>query len=755
MKTELQDFCSEYSEFAAPLLQALDSSLEKVDAASRASLLGETRPVLADVQHRLKILVDKLEAQQAYLIIFGPLKSGKSTLMNAISGSYVSEVSSLPAYPCLVYVRDGEKQTYSTTSYGGRRQEFDDSSALQHMVDEKHAELALKLQEAEADGREFEPVIDFPDALRRVDISLPAADLAKSGVVLVDTPGLYSRMKFGYDLMTRDFRDAAACAVFVVKTENLFLEQVFAEFNELLDIFSRVFLVVNIDAGKKDLAPDGSLRPSAESAAPQSVVEAFESLAMDAPMRKALDEGRLNIYPIDLLSAAARRLSQEETDEQIAPAPFDGFLGDLSDYLNSSDYLVEFRRDSLNQGEMLAGELRQATSGEVIDSIRSRCEEESAVLEQLTKRRIATGAAGAIDWKASLAPSTQKLMDEVKSMASDAVAQLQRQFPQALDEWFENDNSLEELQEVGFALQINAEANRLADQSRGAVQRNLGGMFAGAELAVDARTALQLLQIDLMALGENPRQLLAADTFSIQNFELDVNEIPVQRGFFDYLFFRSPAKIRRLLFGPDGSSDIPARLKARRLGEAARENIAEQVAAYTRREVGEALESAVNELAGAHAEKLRTSVDAVLAGMITELDTRQEAVRVEIEEMNRLLGLVDGLSQTAAQFSERLDGMRSTDSPDSGDDDMESDFPVIDEFPEELENTEEPDDPEEDSEDDSAKKPAPDGGDLPDETEAEEPDETEAQEPDETEAQEPDESGETKQTDKEQAYADS
>ena len=32
----------------------------------------------------------------------GPLKSGKSTLLNAISGSYVSEVTTLPAYADLV-----------------------------------------------------------------------------------------------------------------------------------------------------------------------------------------------------------------------------------------------------------------------------------------------------------------------------------------------------------------------------------------------------------------------------------------------------------------------------------------------------------------------------------------------------------------------------------------------------------------------------------------------------------------------------
>ena len=95
--------------------------------------------------------------------------------------------------------------------------------------------------------------MDFPEAIKRIDVKAPAPDMEESGAVLVDTPGLYSRMKFGYDRMTRDFRNAAACAVFVVKTDNVFLEQVFNEFSELLDLFSRIFLVLNIDSTKVDV----------------------------------------------------------------------------------------------------------------------------------------------------------------------------------------------------------------------------------------------------------------------------------------------------------------------------------------------------------------------------------------------------------------------------------------------------------------------------------------------------------------------
>ena len=168
----------------------------------RLSLAG-----LNEVKHRLKSLIDKVEGQQAYLLIFGPLKSGKSTLMNAISGAYVSEVTSLPAYPCLVYVRHGDQASIKLTRYNGRETSTEDKNVMEVLINDSHSNLADRIRKVEEAGREFDPGLDYPEAIRRIDIDLTAHELNDSGTVLVDTPGLYSRMKFGYDLMTREFRN--------------------------------------------------------------------------------------------------------------------------------------------------------------------------------------------------------------------------------------------------------------------------------------------------------------------------------------------------------------------------------------------------------------------------------------------------------------------------------------------------------------------------------------------------------------------
>lgn len=664
MKTELRDFCVEYSEFASPLLKALNTSLDQIDGAGRVEMLGEARPMLADVQHRLKILVDKLEAQQAYLIIFGPLKSGKSTLMNAISGSYVSEVSSLPAYPCLVYVRDGEAPSFSTMSYGGQSEVIGGGDELQELVDAKHGELADKLKKAEEAGRGFDPARDFPAALRRVDISLPAAELAKSGVVLVDTPGLYTRMKFGYDLMTRDFRDAAACAVFVVKTENLFLEQVFAEFNKLLDIFSRVFLVVNIDGSKKDLAPDGSLRPSVESEAPEQVVEAFESLAMEAPLRKAFEQGRLNIYPIDLLSAAAARLGEEgesaDEEGQKAASSFDGFLSDLSDYLNSSDYLAEFRRDSINQGTLLAGELRDAVSGDAVEQVHSTCEADREQLDVLRKRQDAVQCISEIDWDAAFAATRRMTASEISTIVGDAVVQLRGGLARVLDEWFGADRSLADLCDSGFGEKIEAEAKRLGEQAREIMRRHLGGALAGAELEAGARAALRHLDIDLAAIsGGSAEQLDSADSFVVGKFELDPDSVPVRRRFYDLLLFRSQARLRRKVFGEDGRRDIPAKLKTRRLGDEAKEFLIMQAQDFVKNGLAGAMEKEAEALADSHVATLRGAVASKVKEDETALGEEVAALQEEILELEKLLSLTEGMALAVKAFDDRLSGLQT------------------------------------------------------------------------------------------------
>src|SRR5262249_40855553 len=97
MHSQLQKFCAEFDALVRPLLQPFTAAASALADAAGGTPGRELRPPLLELHHHLTVLCNKVADQHAYVLIFGPLKSGKSTLMNAVAAAYVSEVSSLPA----------------------------------------------------------------------------------------------------------------------------------------------------------------------------------------------------------------------------------------------------------------------------------------------------------------------------------------------------------------------------------------------------------------------------------------------------------------------------------------------------------------------------------------------------------------------------------------------------------------------------------------------------------------------------------
>src|SRR6188508_879912 len=98
MRTLLSAFCEQFDAIARPLKDPLDRACDTLSGAPIDLPARRVLPGLREVRQQFDALVEKVAAQQSYVLIFGPLKSGKSTLMNAVSAAYVSEVTCLPAY---------------------------------------------------------------------------------------------------------------------------------------------------------------------------------------------------------------------------------------------------------------------------------------------------------------------------------------------------------------------------------------------------------------------------------------------------------------------------------------------------------------------------------------------------------------------------------------------------------------------------------------------------------------------------------
>ncbi|MDA7510863.1 dynamin family protein [Verrucomicrobia bacterium] len=706
MKTEISDFCKEYSSALIPAGAALDAVIEQIESDSQEGVLRLNLAGLNEVKHRLKSLIDKVEGQQAYLLIFGPLKSGKSTLMNAISGAYVSEVTSLPAYPCLVYVRHGEKPTIKLTRYNGRETETEDKNVMEVLINDSHSNLADRIRTVEEAGREFDPGLDYPEAIRRIDIDLTAHELNDSGTVLVDTPGLYSRMKFGYDLMTREFRNSAACAVFVVKTDNLFLEQVFEEFNDLLGLFSRVFLVVNIDSSKRDLRPDGSLQPSLESENPQKIIDAFQLLSMSAALRTASKDGRLKIYPIDLLNAASQHLlaangsdpqvdaiakavldtatSEGETteiadnsDEQSDPAAtlpeglkaragrpddFQAFLSELTEYLNSSDYLFELMSDSFRQGDSLREEMVRNCEADSIQEFVTQQRRLRNEVEEINEQLIATRTLADFNWDKAFEGTHADLEQEATRFAKEVKEDLQKSLQSGIENWFETPECLGDLVDKTWQGRIEALQKQISEKMAASVKNVVDSSSGGARPTPEMVISLDRVRLSLRDVyNSSIKALSGLPKVAECSIELDLNDIPVNRTFWDRILFQSQAKVRRRLLGASGElkNEVPPGKKRKRLlpgGKAALESIVEEQLKGILPGVPNRCSRDYLKL---YVEQFKMNFSSQMKIRQAELDKSKQKLERRIEANDRISGAFETLDTAISGLEGEMDGLKN------------------------------------------------------------------------------------------------
>ncbi|MDG2149798.1 MAG: dynamin family protein [Planctomycetota bacterium] len=656
MKTLLSQFCEEFDGVVRPLLQPLTQAADTLNHVSDKTGVRSLLPTVLDVRHHLSTVADKVAEQQAYVLIFGPLKSGKSTLMNAISAAYVSEVTTLPAYPCMVYVSHAEKVGFTVTRFNGQQEEFSDMASMRTLLEWAHNELADRIREVEARNEIFDPAEHIPQAIRRIDVKLPAEHLADSSAVLVDTPGLYSRMKFGYDRMTREFRNTASSAIFVVKTDNLFLEQVFDEFGDLLKLFSRIFLVVNIDSTKRDLLADGELGPSLECHDPDRIITAFENLAMTAPLKSALKEGRLKIYPVDLLRAASGRVkgTGEESD---GGAEFKTFQRELTDYLNSTDYLVSFLGDSLKQAWGLLGELKNLCERDAVKELAEKVARLESEQQRLESMEQAVERLTACDWDSFFSA----LGTDLSSIARGRIEKLREQTSQGLgevmDAWFEADSSFQSLlADLAQPLLVSSRAD-LTATAQGVLETVASTDTAGAQVPGKVRLDLTLLGVDLGALGKACLdQIDPGSGMAPAHLNVSTSCVPVKKGFLDYIFLRGQASVRRRLFGPEEApgQPVPRLVKQRRLGVAGRDALKDAL----EQAFGDFFEGALKHLS---LEVLKLYVGTLRVGIKTDLRKiregnalRKSSVERRLAELRRVCESLDDLAEVVESASKVL-----------------------------------------------------------------------------------------------------
>ena len=492
-------------------------------------------------------------------------------------------------------------------------------------------------------------------------------------------------MKFGYDRMTRDFRNVAACAIFVVKSDNLFLEQVFEEFSELLDLFSRIFLVVNVDSTKMDLDPKGELVPSLEQEDPLRIVEAFENYSMSVPLKRAADEGRLRIYPIDLLQAASRRLNdvhaaplgtqagayegtEDEAEEATAHeeeaykghANFQNFLEDLSQFLNSTDYLVAFINDSLRRADTLLDELNTGLERDSVRELGTRLGELRRQAERTQRCRAAVSQLQKFGWEAAFDNFEQKLNALVRERVRISSDKTSDALDRALDAWFDENTSVQDLIESELSPRLTEYQEELAEYVQETLMREASGVAGGIRVTPEVTEQLRLADVRADELARAAIESVQGAIAPVPvEAPFSTADVPVRKGLWDWILFRTQGSIRRRLFGPPDrpSVRVSKSEKAGRLGATAKQAMKRAIDRYKGEFFPAASDRIRESVLAQYAAGMSSSLRAELEARGEELDLRSAALAKKLEEHELVHGRLTELQEGLRTAREAVDGL--------------------------------------------------------------------------------------------------
>lgn len=232
---------------SARLIEFCKWANEKTDAVSEL-LSFPGKPLNPNLKESLRALKGRLRHPEVRLLILGPLKSGKSTLMNVIcEHPSISQVNPLPAYPCRVEVRDIDRDMNLHPIEKENCTFYKQSQPTKSMPLEEGLVALNKLLD-DFIQRPGEIESRFDKVVQKINL-LPSNDMPPENryTVLVDSPGLFfSNKTYSMDV-EKEYAEADV-VIFVVRQEQLFFESV----NEYLTKFTseavhrRGFILVNI-----------------------------------------------------------------------------------------------------------------------------------------------------------------------------------------------------------------------------------------------------------------------------------------------------------------------------------------------------------------------------------------------------------------------------------------------------------------------------------------------------------------------------
>lgn len=580
-RTELSLFGQAFARVLEPLQSELAEGAERLRRQRGGELPFAPGALAASFEtsaDEMRGLLGRVAAERSRVFVFGPAKSGKSTLLAALAGAYGPEVSLRPGYPCVQRMAHGDEPGAVMVHFDGTTGRVWEPASLRLVLRRAQDDLAQAARRARERKEPFDGPRQARNAVRRIDRRVNADLLERTASELYECPAIRGPLFPDYPSMLVGENEGACAALFVVRPEQLWDAASFEGVETLLEVFEHLTVVVNLDRRGQDLTATGERMAGPEREEPVRLVDAFQMLIPSAPLEAALSSGKARLFVVDALDAAARRIQRPSEDDADGPQGLrlTDVLSRLSEQVDEHPAFKTFLQSVLRRGRECLGEARELLSSPGLSELERA--EQTAEAERQARQRIDEALRRLLDrkrhaWEGEtlFVALREKLAARATMRAQELAREIAPALGEAIDDWYDSDESLEDLAQKRLAPRISDAATELSRYLDGLLRAQLADRTLATSLSKELERDVEEARVDLALLLRPAADDLPAAPPGPDPRPIESEQVPVRPSFGQRLSFRSEADVRRALFGPPElpGKPIPAEDKEKRLAKEA------------------------------------------------------------------------------------------------------------------------------------------------------------------------------------------
>lgn len=388
------------------------------------------------LKRSLDFLRARTKRAEVRILVLGPLKAGKSTLMNVLVGDpHISQISALPAYPCFVEVKDLERDAEGNPVEAARAIFYAPDNRVIKETTQQEGETYLNalLDEFMAQGDQAELKCE------RVEqrIAMPRSPDGLS-LTLIDSPGLFFSRKVDnqffnrngwslasdsappdgegdYSGSTKRLYVEADVVIFAIRPEQLFFHVVSEWLRDFIrDELMRVFILVNASTHSKTQEGDRFTNYNQVERAEEIRGYFIKHVADDALKARIVEDTRLSLRFADLLDVATTMFAENQDAVPLTPTASDQVLAEIRRYI-SGENLAARKMESIKdllQRTIAEGKsylkITKSRKERKLADLASDCQEAQTTIESLERERAALRSKLAEAEQTSLAIKTRQ-----------------------------------------------------------------------------------------------------------------------------------------------------------------------------------------------------------------------------------------------------------------------------------------------------------------------------------------------------------